>query len=89
MPWHWRRPSLEFIAPPVEQVTSDAQQLAELRSRHDAALRLIDELTAASPYGGADQLLDIRLVLAPPAEPVVVPGPSRFARTTANYWENP
>lgn len=65
-----RRP--EFPAVPAEP--SAAQQLADLRSRVDAATRLIDEQVAKSPAGRADGLLDIRNELHPPARVPVIPG---------------
>lgn len=84
MPGPFRRReriSPDFIAVPAE--ASVTQQLAELHSRTDAALRLIDGLAAGPDPDVRDAVLEVRLVL----RPAVVPGYTD-ARAN-NYWENP
>lgn len=79
----FRKISPDFIAVPVE--SSVAQQLAELRSRHDAALRLIDSFAAGRDPDVRDAVLEVRIALMPPPAVPVVAGPDRFDE----YWENP
>ncbi len=74
-------PGLFRTPPRVDQITapaepSVAQQYADLISRVDAAVRLIDEQTATAPAGKADGLLDIRNTLVPPVRSSVpvIPG---------------
>ena len=66
-----RRIPLEFTVPPAE--ASVTQRLAELQSRHDAALRLIDGLCGSVPSEVQDALLEVRLVLRPAAPVMAVP----------------
>lgn len=53
----------EFTVPTAENST--VQRLAELQSRHDAALRLIDGLCPTAAADVRDALLEVRLVLHP------------------------
>jgi hypothetical protein len=77
------RLSPDFIAVPAE--SSVTQQLAELHSRTDAALRLIDALAAGPDPDVCDAVLEIRLVLRP-AAPVV----QGYVDTHADeYGKNP
>ena len=78
-----RRIVPEFTVPPAEATA--IQRLAELQSRQDAALRLIDGLCGSVSSEVQDALLEVRLVLRP-AVPVV---PGRVERSAENYWENP
>jgi hypothetical protein len=77
------RISPDFIAVPAE--SSVTRQLADLQSRTDAALRLIDGFAAGRDPDVRDAVLEIRHTLRP-AVPVA-PG---YVDATANkYWENP
>jgi hypothetical protein len=77
------RLSPDFIAVPAE--ASTVQRLADLQSRTDAALRLIDGFAAGRDPDVRDAVLEVRHTLRP-AVPVV-PG---YVDATANkYWENP
>jgi len=68
--FRWRPAQPEFVVPPFEASTT--QRLAELQSRQDAALRLIDGLCRTASGETRDALQDVRLVLRPVA-PVVRP----------------
>lgn len=71
-----RNVELEFITPPAElPPPCDAQRLAELRSRQDAAVRILDDLLVAPPSDVRDALLDVRHALRPTSVPVI-PGRS-------------
>lgn len=62
----WLRKSgdrVDYVVPPAE--ASVTQRLAELQSRHDAALRLIDGLCPTAVTDVRDALLEVRLVLHP------------------------
>lgn len=72
-----------FPIPVVE--ASMSQRLAELQSRQDAALRLIDGLCRTGSGSVQDALLEVRLVLRP-AVPVV---PGRAEASITNYEKNP
>jgi hypothetical protein len=79
-----RRPiQPEFLTATAE--LSVHQRLAEMQSRTDAALRLIDAFAAGPDPDVRDAVLEIRLALRP-AVPVV---PGYADRAAANYWENP
>jgi hypothetical protein len=77
------RLSPDFLDVPAE--SSVTQQLAELHSRTDAALRLIDALAAGRDPDVRDAVLEIRLALRP-AAPVVQ---GRVDSIIDNYRENP
>lgn len=72
-----------FEVPPAE--SSTVQRLAELQSRTDAALRLIDGFAAGRDPDVRDAVLEIRLALRP-SVPVV---PGYVDATADKYWENP
>ena len=81
--WAWLRGKgrVDYVIPPAE--ASVTQRLAELQSRQDAALRLIDGLCGSVPSEVQDALLEVRLVLRP-AVPVAA-GPEN----TVNNEEKP
>lgn len=72
-----------FVIPPAEATT--VQRLAELQSRTDAALRLIDGFAAGPDPDVRDAVLEIRHALRP-AVPVV---PGYVDARADKYWENP
>jgi hypothetical protein len=76
-----RKLTPDFIAIPAE--ASVVQQLAELHSRIDAALRLCDGFAAGRDPDVRDAVLEVRVALKPPPAVPVVPGP------VDEYWENP
>jgi hypothetical protein len=72
-----------FEVPPAE--ASTVQRLADLQSRTDAALRLIDGFAAGRDPDVRDAVLEIRHTLRP-----AVPAVPGYVDATANkYWENP
>jgi hypothetical protein len=72
-----------FEVPPAE--ASTVQRLADLQSRTDAALRLIDGFAAGRDPDVRDAVLEVRLALRP-AVPVV---PGYVDARAENYGENP
>jgi hypothetical protein len=77
------RLSPDFIAVPAEGGT--VQRLADLQSRTDAAVRLIDGFAAGPDPDVRDAALEIRLALRP-ADPAAS---GRVDSIIDNYWENP
>jgi hypothetical protein len=66
-----------FVIPPAE--ASTVQRLADLQSRTDAALRLIDGFAAGRDPDVRDAVLEVRLALRPavPVVPGYVDAPRR------------